>query len=1179
MITTPDDGANINSGYVTNSPELNYSINLNSIGTHYIWVRGDAQGQTKSDSIHIGLDGAAVSTADRIDFGGNDGPVWEQMTKDGNVASLDISTTGEHKLNLWMREDGFIVDKIILTTDANYIPSGEGPVASDTTPPAPAQDSDNDGLPDDWELAHGLDLNIANDTSLDSDSDGLSLLEEYQNGTAPDNADSDSDGLPDGYEISFGLNPTVDDSEDDLDGDGESNLSEFENGTSPAQHAYTDPNPGFDEPMPSDLQVTFDRDNIRVDIQWNDNSSSESGFFIQRRINGSEWENLEVTAANVISTSDFNIQFGDSYAYRIAAIDGMAQTLFTQPVTVNVLVTGAMPISFIPRLGHSDGEYGLARYGRPVELDYAVPAGINRLVIIGFSYEQNTASTTPKNNYTEDGQSTEDKTIEQVYYGNVPLTRLKYVKTIAHEDGHNNHLEFWYMTESQLAEASGTDWEVTWFEEIDDTDNLRGFVATYANVDQENPIVDTQSAITSTWLDPSIGVSIEALAIGQVIAQTVGGNSTTAQWDAGLTEQFDMIYSGVSASFAVDVLNDGEQTVSVDLTGSTNRRALLAVSLRNFVQQGDDFDGDGLPNDWEEAHGLDPNIADDTSVDSDNDGLTLYEEYQNSTDPVNDDTDADGIPDGYEVINGLSPIFAEDADEDADQDGVSNLDEFLAGTDPNVSDLDPWTNIDVVSPGEPFVLIDFGLTATVTTDDQGRFWQNYASSGLSSPVLIKNVLDQSTAVSVSTTQLFSGASSSAGVVSGDLYSLDTVKQDYLWTGDTGSEEGRLEFSNLPPGQTFTFVLYGSRTGSGADSRVTSFTLEGETIVSDSIQTINNETGTVTLVTQADINGLIILKVTPVSPDDRAVLNALEIILGDHQAADSDTDGMPDDWETQYGYNPNDPSDAGLDLDTDGLTTLDEFNHETNPGEADSDFDGMPDGYEVTYGLSPTDANDAGNDNDNDGASNLEEYINGTDPTVSDTDALAAISIAQPGEPFALIDFGGAATTVADDLARVWTNYSGASAGDSGLLNNVLGDATGININTMASFSGASTSNGVTSGTIYSLNTVKQDYLWTGLSGTEQGAIEFTNLPVNETFTFIFYGSRTGTASDSRITEYTLTGQTVESGSIQTINNTDGVVILVVQPDNDGVVSLTVNAVAPDDRAVLNAVEIILGTLP
>jgi hypothetical protein len=48
------------------------------------------------------------------------------------------------------------------------------------------------------------------------------------------------------------------------------------------------------------------------------------------------------------------------------------------------------------------------------------------------------------------------------------------------------------------------------------------------------------------------------------------------------------------------------------------------------------------------------------------------------------------------------------------------------------------------------------------------------------------------------------------------------------------------------------------------------------------------------------------------------------------AADSDTDGMPDFWENQYGLNRNNPADANLDNDGDGATNLQEYLAGTNP---------------------------------------------------------------------------------------------------------------------------------------------------------------------------------------------------------------------------------------------------------
>ncbi len=50
--------------------------------------------------------------------------------------------------------------------------------------------------------------------------------------------------------------------------------------------------------------------------------------------------------------------------------------------------------------------------------------------------------------------------------------------------------------------------------------------------------------------------------------------------------------------------------------------------------------------------------------------------------PVGDDQDADGMPDDWETEHGLDPGDPADADQDLDGDGFTNLEEFRAGTDP-----------------------------------------------------------------------------------------------------------------------------------------------------------------------------------------------------------------------------------------------------------------------------------------------------------------------------------------------------------------------------------------------------------------------------------------------------------------------------------------------------------------
>lgn len=97
---------------LTGAPALNYLVQIESAGTYYVYVNMSAPNDN-ADSYHIMVDGEYCYTHNDGDMSGKN--LWK-------TASVGIElTAGEHTLTIVPREDGFVVNQIVLTENKNAV--------------------------------------------------------------------------------------------------------------------------------------------------------------------------------------------------------------------------------------------------------------------------------------------------------------------------------------------------------------------------------------------------------------------------------------------------------------------------------------------------------------------------------------------------------------------------------------------------------------------------------------------------------------------------------------------------------------------------------------------------------------------------------------------------------------------------------------------------------------------------------------------------------------------------------------------------------------------------------------------------------------------------------------------------------------------------------------------------
>ncbi|MEM7368744.1 MAG: DUF6443 domain-containing protein [Bacteroidota bacterium] len=197
---TPNTG--VYTGLNLNGPRLDYEVYFSTPGTYEVWVRAQG-GSSTDDSFHAGIDGQGLTNLSGWGLNVNGPWGWTRWANAGDPVTFTVSNAGQHTFNLWMREDGVEIDKIVLTSIGTY-PSGTGPAVSSTgscgsggsgggggggnsTPPAgqkvlfvvgnPSLNASDLAFKDMLETDLGYEVTVANDDGIsESASDGHDLI-------------------------------------------------------------------------------------------------------------------------------------------------------------------------------------------------------------------------------------------------------------------------------------------------------------------------------------------------------------------------------------------------------------------------------------------------------------------------------------------------------------------------------------------------------------------------------------------------------------------------------------------------------------------------------------------------------------------------------------------------------------------------------------------------------------------------------------------------------------------------------------------------------------------------------------------------------------------------------------------------------------------------------------------
>ena len=111
-------GKNYGVDYDVQSPRMDYFIDFAKTGDHWVWVRAHGA-NPNADSYHLGDDMHASGWGYYQAWGTWN--IYHWMKK----GPFTVDSTGVHTINLWMREDGTRIDRLLVTSDNGYVPTAQ----------------------------------------------------------------------------------------------------------------------------------------------------------------------------------------------------------------------------------------------------------------------------------------------------------------------------------------------------------------------------------------------------------------------------------------------------------------------------------------------------------------------------------------------------------------------------------------------------------------------------------------------------------------------------------------------------------------------------------------------------------------------------------------------------------------------------------------------------------------------------------------------------------------------------------------------------------------------------------------------------------------------------------------------------------------------------------------------